>query len=385
MKIIADTNIPRVEDAFGGLGEVMTMPGRHISRRDVADADVLLVRSVTRVNEELLSGSKVRFVGTATIGTDHVDEEYLAGEGIRFAAAPGSNSNSVAEYITAAILRLACRRGEPLAGRSIGVIGVGNVGARVAGKAAALGMRVVGNDPPLARSSGDPAFRPLEEALECDYVTLHVPLEEGGDDPTLHMVDESFLNSMQRHAVLLNSSRGAVVKESALKSALEGGCIGGAVLDVWENEPDIDARMVELADLATPHIAGYSLDGKFEGVRMLYEALCEFLDMAPQVDVDALKPEPEISELVFDCEGEMRSCLHNSIRKVYDIERDDARLRDMISLREAERPGYFDSLRKDYPVRREFFTVRAVAGKAGCGRWREVRGILRGLGFDVEG
>ncbi len=382
MKIVADENIPRVKDVFGTLGEVVVLSGREIDAKHVKKADVLLVRSVTRVDEELLSGSRVRFAGTATIGVDHVDIDYLDSAGIRFAAAPGSNANSVAEYIIAALLTTSLRKDEPPDGRSIGVIGVGNVGGKVVEKAAALGMKVVKNDPPLARRHADAFFRPLGEAQKCDYVTLHVPLETGGTDPTYHMVDEAFLEAMRQDAVLLNTSRGAVIDESALKSALERKRIGGAVLDVWENEPSIDAELAEPADIATPHIAGYSLDGKFAGVKMLYKELCDFLHVKPQIDVDALKPPPEIKQVVVEDAPDRLRCLQKTVKSIYDIEEDDRKFRKMLSLPGPERASRFSELRKNYPVRREFYTAGAVPGR---NLDREIRGelsrVLVALGF----
>ena len=385
MKIIADENIPCVKDVFGGMGEVVAMPGREITASTVSDADVLLVRSVTPVNEKLLSDSEVRFVGTATIGTDHVDEQYLERRGIHFTSAPGSNAESVAEYITAAVLTIAFRRETPLRGKSLGVIGAGNVGSLVVKKGEALGMEVTKNDPPLARQTGDPTYRPLEEALRCDYVTLHVPLEDAGPDPTFEMVDENFLKHMKPEAVLLNSSRGPVCKESALKGALINRKISAAVLDVWKNEPEIDIGLMGLANIATPHIAGYSLDGKYAGVEMLYRALCAFYGCEPRLDIDSLKPAPEINLLRAEDAGDLHASLQHTVRKIYDIEQDDRKLRKMRARPASERAQYFTGLRKNYPVRREFHTA-GVEPEEGMDKdkWRELSRILNRLGFAIE-
>ncbi|MCK4325827.1 4-phosphoerythronate dehydrogenase, partial [bacterium] len=211
MKIVADKNIPFVEEAFGKLGEVATLPGRQINSSAVKEADVLLVRTVTRVDERLLKGSRVRFVATATIGLDHVDLDYLKKKGIGFASATGCNANSVAEYIVAALLIFAQRYEFSLSGKTIGVVGVGNVGSRVVEKAGILGMNVLQNDPPLARKTGESRFRPLEELLQkSDILTLHVPLSHEGEDATYHMANEALFEKMKKGGFFINTSRGAV-------------------------------------------------------------------------------------------------------------------------------------------------------------------------------
>jgi erythronate-4-phosphate dehydrogenase len=239
MKIVADENIPLVKQAFGSFGEVETMPGRKIGPEAVRDAEALLVRSITRVDAALLSGSRVRFVGTATIGVDHVDRDWLKREGIGFASAPGSNAESVAEYVVAALLVLAERMNTSPAGKSLGVIGVGNVGSRVARNARALGMRVLLNDPPLKRATGDARYLTLEETLQADIVSLHVPLTREGLDRTWHLADEDFFRRMRPGSVFINTSRGAVAVCEGWMKAL-GKTLSAAVLDVWEHEPGID-------------------------------------------------------------------------------------------------------------------------------------------------
>jgi len=372
MRIVADENIPYVRKAFGEVGEVVMAPGRSMAPDLVRDADILLVRSVTQVNEALLGDSRVRFVGTATIGTDHIDESFLSERGIAFAAAPGSNANSVAEYVAAALLVLAGRGGWDLAGRRIGVIGVGNVGSLVVAKAEALGMRSILNDPPLARETGDARYRPLDEALDADVVTLHVPLTREGPDATFHMVDDRFLGRLREGTILLNTSRGGVVDTAALHRALETGRLGSAVLDVWENEPGIDLDLLRRVDLGTSHIAGYSFDGKVNGTRMLYGAVCAWLGRP--ADWRPVLPPPPVPEVAVRTEGE--DGLREAVLAVYDIERDDAALRGLLDLPEAERARAFDRLRKDYPRRREFpnTTVTAPA---------RLRPALAGLGFRV--
>ncbi|HLG43654.1 MAG TPA: 4-phosphoerythronate dehydrogenase, partial [Nitrospirales bacterium] len=277
MKIVADANIPLVEEAFGQLGQVTLLPGREIGPEQVRDADVLIVRSVTSVGPALLEGSRVRFVGSATIGLDHVDEVFLNRRGIAFAYAPGSNANSVAEYVIAALLALGRERYE---GRTLGLIGVGRIGTLVQEKALALGMTVLANDPPLERA-GRAGLVSLDALLRgSDLVSCHVPLTREGPDATFHLLDEARLSLLQSHAVVINTARGPVVDNAALLRALRGGRIGGAVLDVWEHEPEPDPELIEAVTLGTPHIAGYSFDGKVNGTRMLYDAVCAFLEPA---------------------------------------------------------------------------------------------------------
>ena len=262
MKIITDENIPFVKETFSRIGEVRTVPGRDISFNLIKEADILLVRSVTRVNKELLEGTPVRFVGTATIGTDHIDEDYLKAKEIALASAPGSNANSVSEYVIASLLTLAKRMGFSLKGKSIGIVGVGNVGSKVVKKCEALEMKVLRNDPPLGRKTGDVRYLSLDAILEADIISLHVPLTYEGQDATYHLVDKDFLSKMKNRSILINTSRGDLVEEEALLEAIRGKKLAGVILDVWKNEPNINTELLEIIDLATPHIAGYSLDGK---------------------------------------------------------------------------------------------------------------------------
>ena len=383
MLTVADENMPFAEAAFRTLGEVRLMPGRAMTREAVRDAEILAVRSVTKVNRELIEGTAVRFVGTATIGADHVDKAYLDREGIAFASASGCNATSVSEYVAAALLVLAAREGKPLAGRSIGVVGVGNVGSRVAAKAETLGMRVVLNDPPLRRRTGEEKYRPIEEILACDVVTLHVPIEKGGPDPTHHLADADFLAAMKPGAVLINSSRGAVADNRALLAALESGRLAGAVLDVWEGEPLILPGLLERLSLGTPHIAGYSLDGKINGTTAIYKAACRFLGAAPTwkaSDEDAAVAVPELALDVSDRATE--DILREAVLAVYPIERDDAALRKVLALPREEQGKFFDGLRKNYPLRREFSSTRLRF--SGGRPPNSLAAALRGLGFHVD-
>ncbi|MHC4912347.1 MAG: 4-phosphoerythronate dehydrogenase, partial [Planctomycetota bacterium] len=243
MKIVADANIPFVRNCFSSLGEVEVVPGREITSNVIADADVLLVRSITQVDSDLLAGSSVRFVGTATIGFDHVRTDFLLSNNIGFASAPGSNANSAAEYVLAALLSVARKRKIQLEGKSIGIVGVGNVGSKVEKKAKALGMKVYLNDPPLQRQTGDAKYLPLEKLFGCDFITLHTPLTFEGIDKTFHLADERFFKLLKPACIFINTSRGAVVDTITLKGAIQSGKLGAVVLDVWENEPNINIEL----------------------------------------------------------------------------------------------------------------------------------------------
>ncbi|MFH1071498.1 MAG: 4-phosphoerythronate dehydrogenase PdxB [Candidatus Glassbacteria bacterium] len=380
MLTVADENMPFAAEAFGRLGEVRLAPGRKITAEILAGADCLAVRSVTKVNEALLAGSPVRFVGTATIGTDHVDTEWLARAGIGFASAPGSNAVSVAEYVVACLFELAGRLGLTLEGTAFGIVGCGNVGSRVAARARALGMKVVVNDPPLADRTGDLVYRPLEEALACDIVSLHVPLEKAGPYPTWHLAGQSFIGRMNPGAVLFNTSRGAVADSTALHRALGSGRLTAAVLDVWEGEPEIDTELLKKVAIATPHIAGYSFDGKVRGTRMIYEAACRHFGIDPDWDPANLLPPPENPVIEIPAGAKRQEAVGLAVKKSYDILADDGRLRMIAGLPRGEQGKYFDSLRKTYPVRREWAS-RTVRLPAGMG---QLRSVFEGLDFRVE-
>lgn len=354
LSILVDENVPYAREAFGEHGTVRVLPGRGITADDVKDVDVLIVRSVTRVSRALLDGSRVRFVGTATIGWDHVDVEYLNERGVTFVSAPGSNANSVAEYVTAALLLSARHRQTTLEGSTIAIVGVGNVGGRVLRKARALGMRTLLNDPPRQRVNGDAAFVTLDEALpEADYVTLHVPLERNGPDATAGMADRRFFERMRAGAVFLNTSRGGVVDETSLAHALDSRHVTQAILDVFRNEPNIDPDLVRRAFIATPHIAGYSFDGKVEATFMLYRALCVWLKRPHEMNAEAVLPPPPVPRLdLTGADGTDEEVLRRAIAAVYDIEEDDRALRHAMS--QIDRGTQFDLLRKRYRQRREF-------------------------------
>lgn len=360
MRILADKNIPCVTEVFSDIGEVTAVETPLISSPLIREADILIIRSETSVNERLLNGSPVRFVGSPTAGTDHVDTDFLRTNGIGFASAPGSNSNSVKEYVVAVLLAFAARRRISLRGKTLGVVGVGNIGSKVVKAAEALGMFVLRNDPPLARMTGESRFVPLDRVLEADFITLHVPLTRDGRDPTYHLFDEPQFSRMKKGAVLLNTARGSVVCTPALKRALRQGLLSSALIDVWENEPSIDIEALSLSTIGTAHVAGYSMDGKVAAVLMVREAAGRYFGISSARSPTPYLREPDQPIIRLKAGGLAdETPLHGIVRQAYDVEEDDARLRAILTLPEKGRAAHFSHLRTGYPYRREFssFTV----------------------------
>lgn len=365
LRIIADENIPYVQEALADLGTVQCLSGRDITRAHLAEADALLVRSITKVGPDLVGDTPVRFVGTATIGMDHVDTEYLAERGIAFTNCAGSNANSVVEYVLTALLVLAERKGLDLQGKTLGIVGVGNIGSRLEKKCRALGLEPICNDPPLAQQTGDKKYASLADALAADIVTCHVPLTRTGPYATYHLLAADELKRLRPDTILINSSRGPVVDNQALLEYLDGAGLGGVVLDVWENEPTPDAPLLDRTDIVSPHIAGYSLDGKVNGTIMLRHALCRLLGRELDMQTADLLPEPPVPHLTLDAMGlSEQAVLHQAMTAIYDIQRDDRDMRPINGLPANQRGPFFDQLRKNYPVRREAANTRVSLSNA---------------------
>ena len=365
MRLLADENIPLLEPFFANFGEIRRLPGRAIDRAAVMDADALLVRSVTRVDRALLEGSPVKFVGTCTIGTDHLDLDWFAAAGIAWSSAPGCNARGVVEYVLGALLDLAERHGVELASLTYGVVGAGQVGGRLVELLRGLGWNVLVCDPPRqAREGGD--FVDLAEVVRrCDAISLHTPLTREGEHATWHLLDAARLAQLKPGCWLINASRGAVVDNPALKARLQSGADLEAVLDVWEGEPQADVELAALCRLATPHIAGYSLDGKLRGTEQIYRAFCAWRAVAPTVELGQLLPPAWLGELVLHEQADPAWALATVCRAVYDPRRDDADFRRSLQGDAEQRRAGFDALRKHYPMRRELpeLTVR-VTGAA---------------------
>jgi erythronate-4-phosphate dehydrogenase len=379
-KIVVNKHTPSVVEAFTHLGKVIALETLAVTREAVRDADILVVRSETKVNEQLLEGSSVKFVGTVTIGTDHVDERYLASKGITFVSAPGSNSNSVKEYIASALCVWSRRTGAPLAGKTIGVVGVGNVGSKVARAARTLGLNVMLNDPPLSRITGDEKYRPLDELMDADFITIHVPLTKSGDDATFHLFNEARIGKMKRGAVLINTSRGPVVETNALVDALSSHHLSASILDVWEGEPVLNTELLSRVLIGTPHIAGYSLDGKLNACRMVYEAACRFLGVQPAWNIDTSMTSESARIAVPSGMSETNEIVRSAVKQAYDIELDDTLLKKTSSLDINEHGRYFMKLRAEYRIRREF-PNRCVELSS---TQSDAVNILQGLGLRIS-
>ncbi|MCX4029987.1 4-phosphoerythronate dehydrogenase PdxB [Endozoicomonas sp. SM1973] len=383
MKIVADENIPLLNAFFQSIGDITTYPGREIGPEQVADADILLVRSVTQVNQALLANSSVRFVGTCTIGTDHIDLAYLEAQEINFAAAPGCNANAVVEYVVSVLDVLAEQQGFNWQDKVVGIVGKGNVGDRLYQVLNKLGITCLVSDPILEAAEDESCeYVSLDQLLaESDIVTLHTPLTEAGDYPTHHLLDAARLDKLKPNAILINASRGAVVDNQALMSSLSAGKPLTVALDVWEQEPEINRQLLPLITIATPHIAGYSVDGKIAGTEMVYRAICRAFGLPSRVRVEGIKPLPKLKALSFSSDACLEEVLSTSIRSVYDVRQDDALLRNSFRAlaEDASTAQVFDSLRKHYRSRREFSTVKVKIKKCSG----KVSSALKALNFNV--
>jgi erythronate-4-phosphate dehydrogenase len=358
MKILFDENMPYAKEFFSGFcneNELIPFSGRELTAQQVSDADVLLVRSITQVNETLLKDNKnLSFVGTATIGMDHIDQSYLAKRNIAFHSAPGCNAISVAEYVISTLVILAERYLLDLTKLSVGIVGGGNTGTRLSDKLTALGIVHKICDPLLEESADDfRDFVSLDEALNCDVISLHVPKIVGGKYPTYHLLDEARLNNLKDNQILISACRGEVIDNQALLALKKQGHGLKIVLDVWEGEPKVLTPLIEHTEIATAHIAGYSLEGKSRGTEMLYQALCKHLKTEPKCQLINLLPTANIAAVELNQEFN-EVMLNQLVKMVYDVRRDDAIFRQQLSSQG------FDSLRKNYPVRREFSAVQVA-------------------------
>jgi len=378
LKILADRRIPRVAEVFGRLGEVRLFEPPRPEPRQLRDCELLLVRSVTRVGPGLLAGSRVRLVGTATSGVDHLDTAALEAAGISWFSARGCNARPVAEYVLSALSLLSLRRGTPLRGATAALVGCGQVGSCLAGLLEAVGVRCLRNDPPLQeRFGGD--YLSLDEVLEADIVSLHVPLTRSGPHPTWSLLDAARLRRMKPGAVLINTARGGVADEAALAARLRAGRLT-AVLDVWEGEPEIDWELLRLAALGTPHIAGYSRSAKHRATSLLYRRLCRRLRLSPAESPSAPPAPPSQPPTFLPPPGAAAGeALRRCILAAYDIGADARALRGLSRLPPPQRGGAFQALRDRYPLRPEFADLRPRPGSAPLPA--ALQAPLRALGF----
>ncbi len=383
MLIVADENIPLLDAFFGDIGEIRRVSGRTMRPEDVRDADVLLVRSVTRVDRTLLEGSRIRFVGTATIGTDHINLSWLKENGIQFSAAPGCNANSVAEYVLAVLSLYAerCALGD-WSQLSVGIVGVGNVGKELAEKLTRLGFCTKLCDPPRAEREpeSDDDFVDLNEALACDVVSFHTPLTRESEHPTYHMIGEKELAGLTSGQLLINAGRGEVIDGTALQARLNQADAPLVALDVWEQEPQINPELVDKVWLATPHIAGYSLEGKVQGTEIIYQAMSRFMGLPIRKQAGQFLPEPVLSKVSFTSSADEYAAIRIALRACYDPRQDDARLRHAMAAPADESGAAFDQLRRDYPVRRECSSLKVQLK----GTSKSLHDSFRAIGFKLK-
>ena len=371
MQIFADENMPLVQQFFAELGNVTLFNGRDLTAEQVNQADILLVRSVTNVDARLLDANqRLKFVGTATIGMDHVDTQYLSRRGIAFSSAPGCNAQSVVEYVLSSLWYLADKYQWTLTSKTIGIVGVGNIGSRLASALKALNINVLLCDPLRAEQESGFNHTAFETLLaKADVISFHTPLINTGPWPTRHMINAQTLKVLKPDCALINASRGAVIDNQALLSELSASAARRpVVLDVWENEPDILTTLLLYVDIATAHIAGHSVEGKARGTEMLYQRCCEVLNVKPDKQLNALLAQPVIQKVQISANFGLPD-VQNLARLLYDVRRDDAIFRHNL-------PIYgFDWIRKNYPARREFSSLHIESTAAD--------GALLQLGFSL--
>lgn len=373
MKVIADDKIPFLKGVLEPFTDVEYLPSNKITRDIIKDCDALLIRTRTLCNAQLLEGTNIKFIGTATIGYDHIDTDFCNKAGITWKNAPGCNSGSVYQFVASVLVQLAKRNGFSLKDRSLGVVGVGHVGSKVVRLGELLGMHVYLCDPPRVRNENLCGFISLEGILrECDIISFHVPLKHTEPDKTFHMIDRNMLDHLNPGTILINTSRGEVADTDTVKEALRSGKLKDIVLDVWENEPTIDPELMQMAAIATPHIAGYSADGKANGTSMIVREFSNFFNLGIDAWETSEIPLPDKPEITIDCTGRKdEEIIASAILATYDVLKDDKRLRAT--------PGDFEKQRGTYPLRREFHAFSLVLDNANY----ELVKKFRKLGFRV--
>ncbi|MCB9207090.1 MAG: 4-phosphoerythronate dehydrogenase PdxB [Ignavibacteriales bacterium] len=350
MKIIADDKIPFLKGVLEPYGNIEYYPGKEITKDKIIDADALIIRTRTKCNADLLYDTNVKLITTATIGYDHIDTNYCEENNLKWLNAPGCNSLSVHQYITTVLLHIAEKENIDLTQKVLGIVGVGNVGSKIQKAANALGMKILLNDPPRERNESNSKFVSLEKIKEeADIITFHVPLNNDGIDKTYHLADEKFFNELNKMPIIINSSRGEVVETSAIKNAIKNKKVSNVILDVWENEPEIDLELLEMTDISTPHIAGYSAEGKANGTSVCVNAVNKFFNLGIQENwyPTEIPLSKNGNEIEIDCSNKNdQQILSEAVSQTYDL------LYDSILLKKS--PETFEKQRGDYPIRREF-------------------------------
>ncbi len=347
LKIVADDKIPFLRGALEGKAKIIYLPGNQIQPEHVKDADVLIVRTRTQCNESLLKNSSVRLITSATIGYDHIDTHWCEQNNIRWTNAPGCNANSVVQYVASALAYISKHHSVELSQKTLGIIGAGNIGSRLANLAATLGIKTLINDPPRAAREGDAGFTELDHLLDqADIITLHIPLEKTVQNNTFQLVNEDFLQKIPKGSWFINSSRGEIASTKALISALKDSHLAGAVLDVWENEPHINRELMDASKLSTPHIAGYSADGKANGTAVCVQTISKHFNLGLDQWYPPTLPLPENPVITNPCKNNNSEEMFRFLAlESYDILSDSRNLR--------LNPSAFEKQRENYPIRRE--------------------------------
>ena len=374
MKFIIDDKIPYIKGALEPFGEVVYAAGKDTTPEMVKDADAIITRTRTICNASLLSGSSVKMIATATIGFDHIDTEYCAKNGIEWTNAPGCNSWSVAQYMMSALFYIAKTDGISLKGKTIGIIGVGQVGSKVAKLCELIGMKVLKNDPPRERKEGSGEFVSLSKIQhEVDFITVHTPLTNSGYDKTFHLIDDEFIEACKKPIYLFNAARGEITSTNAILNGLDSGKIKQVCIDCWENEPNMNKKLLRKSLIATPHIAGYSKDGKANGTMMSIQALNQKFNLGIDNWQPAAIELPVVTTIEIDGSiGDLYERLEQIFFHTYPIWEDVNRLK--------ENPRQFEKLRGSYPVRREFpvYTVKSANVQD-----KEIS-LYKSLGFEIK-
>jgi erythronate-4-phosphate dehydrogenase len=376
VKIVADNKIPFLKGVLEPCADIQYLNPPDITHDVIKNADALIIRTRTNCNAELLEGTNVKFIATATIGFDHIDTVYCERKNIKWINAPGCNSSSVMQYIASVLLTISCRKNINLTDLTIGIVGVGNVGSKIERLAKILGMKVLLNDPPRARKEGNKGFVNLDELIsQSNIITFHVPLIKEGEDKTYHLADENFFNKFKKSKIVINTSRGQVIETNSIKNAIKDKLVNIAVLDVWENEPNIDLELLKMVDIATPHIAGYSADGKANGTSVCVKNISSFFGL--NIDKDWYPkeiPRPGNSrEILIDCKKHSnQEIFYKAVVSSYDIMIDDGILRNSAET--------FEKQRGNYPVRREFPFYKIKTENC----INEIENKLKDLGFQIN-
>lgn len=370
MKVVIDNRIPFIRGLLEAEAKVSYLDGNEIGKKDIIDADAIIIRTRTKADKNLLEGTSVKYVGSATIGTDHIDKEWCNQYGIHCASSPGCNAGSVNQYILSALTVLQNKFNYKTGNTTIGIIGVGNVGTKVAFSASLLGYKVLLNDPPRERREGPGIFVSLEEITEkADIISVHVPLSMAGQDSTHYLINSNLLDKAKNGVIIINTSRGGVVNEEALLNSLNNSKVKASVTDVWESEPDINMELLQKSTIATPHIAGYSLDGKLKATSMILEDFARYFNLPDNIKYLGNLPPPDSAIIRLKLSPDIYSIIGKAILQTYPIMDDHNLL--------LKNPESFEEIRNSYGVRREFDSYTIINAPTGA------KEILGKLGFIV--